>query len=113
MKLTETLEDFYTIKVNGMPENLRKEIGHFNVFKLDDFVGNTCKPFPYTRKDFYKISLIIGKNKVHYADKISVIEDQALFFANPQIPYNWEQVDENQTGFFCIFTEAFLISLAI
>ena len=107
MKLTETLEDFYTIKVNGMPENLRKEIGHFNVFKLDDFVGNTCKPFPYTRKDFYKISLIIGKNKVHYADKISVIEDQALFFANPQIPYNWEQVDENQTGFFCIFTEAF------
>jgi len=107
MKLTETLEDFYTIKVNGMPENLRKEIGHFNVFKLDDFVGNACKPFPYTRKDFYKISLIIGKNKVHYADKISVIEDQALFFANPQIPYNWEMVDENQTGFFCIFTEAF------
>jgi AraC family transcriptional activator of pobA len=107
MKLTETLEDFYTIKVNGMPENLKKEIGHFNVFKLDDFVGNICKPFPYTRKDFYKISLIIGKNKVHYADKISVIEDQALFFANPQIPYNWEQVDENQTGFFCIFTEAF------
>jgi len=107
MKLTETLEDFYTIKVNGMPENLKKEIGHFNVFKLDDFVGKSCKPFPYTRKDFYKISLIIGKNKVHYADKISVIEDQALFFANPQIPYNWEQVDENQTGFFCIFTDAF------
>lgn len=107
MKLTETLEDFYTIKVNGMPENLKKGIGHFNVFKLDDFVGSICKPFPYTRKDFYKISLIIGKNKVHYADKISVIEDQALFFANPQIPYNWEQVDENQTGFFCIFTDAF------
>jgi len=107
MKLTETLEDFYTIKVNGMPENLKKEIGHFNVFKLDDFVGNTCKPFPYTRKDFYKISLIIGKNKVHYADKVVGIEDQALFFANPQIPYNWEQIDENQTGFFCIFTDAF------
>jgi AraC family transcriptional activator of pobA len=107
MKFTETLEDFYTVKVNGMPENLKKEIGHFNVFKLDDFVGNSCKPFPYTRKDFYKISLIIGKNKVHYADKISVIEHQALFFANPQIPYNWEQVDENQTGFFCIFTDAF------
>jgi AraC family transcriptional activator of pobA len=107
MKLTETLEDFYTIKVNGMPENLRKEIGHFNVFKLDDFVGSICKPFPYTRKDFYKISLIIGKNKVHYADKIVGIEDQALFFANPQIPYNWEQIDENQTGFFCIFTDAF------
>lgn len=107
MKRTETLEDFYTIKVNGMPENLKKEIGHFNVFRLDDFVGNICKPFPYTRKDFYKISLIIGKNKVYYADKILAIKDQGLFFANPQIPYNWEQLDENQTGFFCIFTDAF------
>ncbi|MEO7978985.1 helix-turn-helix transcriptional regulator [Flavobacterium sp.] len=107
MKLTETLEDFYTIKVNGMPKNLKREIGHFNVFKLDDFVGSICKPFPYTRKDFYKISLIIGKNKVYYADKIVSFDDQALFFANPQIPYNWEQLDENQTGFFCIFTDAF------
>jgi hypothetical protein len=107
MKLTETLEDFYTIKINGMPENLKKGIGHFNVFKLDDYVGSTCNPLPYTRKDFYKISLIIGKNKVHYADKVVSIEDQALFFANPQIPYSWEHIDENQTGFFCIFTEAF------
>lgn len=107
MKRTETLEEFYTIKVNGMPENLQKGIGHFNVFKLDDYIGNTCDPLPYTRKDFYKISLIIGKNKVHYADKIVTIEDQALFFANPQIPYSWEHIDENQTGFFCIFTDAF------
>jgi len=107
MKLTETLEDFYTTKINGMPDNLKKGIGHFNVFKLDDYVGSTCNPLPYTRKDFYKISLIIGKNKVHYADKVVSIEDQALFFANPQIPYSWEHIDENQTGFFCIFTEAF------
>lgn len=107
MKLTETLEDFYNVKIQGMPENLKKEIGHFNVFKLDEYVGSTCSPLPYTRKDFYKISLIIGKNKVHYADKVVTIEDQALFFANPQIPYSWEHIDENQTGFFCIFTDAF------
>ena len=107
MNQTETLEDFYTTKVNGMPENLKKEIGHFNVFKLDDFCGKHPKPYPYTRKDFYKISLIIGKNNVHYADKIITIEGQNLFFANPQIPYNWEQIDEQQTGFFCIFTETF------
>jgi AraC family transcriptional regulator, transcriptional activator of pobA len=54
MKRIETLEDFYTVKVNGMPENLKKEIGHFNVFKLDDFVGKHPKPVPYTRKDFIK-----------------------------------------------------------
>jgi AraC family transcriptional regulator, transcriptional activator of pobA len=107
MNKAETLEDFYTIKVDGMPENLKKELGHFNIFRLDDFVGKNPKPFPYTRKDFYKISLIIGKNKVHYADKIIEIENQNLFFANPQIPYNWEQIDEYQTGLFCIFTETF------
>lgn len=78
MKLTETLEDFYTTKINGMPDNLKKEIGHFNVFKLDEYVGSTCNPLPYTRKDFYKISLIIGRNKVHYADKVVSIEDQAF-----------------------------------
>ncbi|WP_394759546.1 helix-turn-helix domain-containing protein [Flavobacterium sp.] len=107
MEKSETLEQFYLTKVNGMPENLKKEIGHFNVFKLDDFVGKKAKPIPYSRKDFYKISLIIGKNKVHYADKIIIIEEQALLFANPQIPYNWEQIGEIQTGYFCIFTEAF------
>src|SRR5687767_4624858 len=107
MEKTETIEDFYRSKLNFMPDNLKKEIGHFNIFKLDDFVGCNAKPIPYSRKDYFKISLIIGKNRVHYADKIVEIEEQALLFANPQIPYNWEQLEEHQTGFFCVFTEAF------
>jgi AraC family transcriptional activator of pobA len=107
MDKLETIEDFYRKKLLFMPENLKKEIGHFNVFVLDDFMGCRAKPIPYSRRDYFKISLIIGKNKVHYADKVVEIEKQALFFANPQIPYNWEQLDEPQTGFFCVFTEAF------
>jgi AraC family transcriptional activator of pobA len=107
MSKVESIEAFYQSKLNWMPENLKKEIGHFNVFKLDDFMGCRAKPIPYSRKDYFKISLIIGKNRVHYADKVVDIEKQALFFANPQIPYNWEQLDEQQTGFFCVFTEAF------
>ncbi|SNR51940.1 transcriptional regulator, AraC family [Flavobacterium sp. ov086] len=90
-----------------MPDNLKKEIGHFNVFVLDDFMGCSAKPIPYSRRDYFKISLIIGKNRVHYADKIVEIDKQVLFFANPQVPYNWEQLEEQQTGFFCVFTEAF------
>lgn len=107
MEKLQTLDDFYKTKLNWMPENLKKEIGHFNVFKLEDFVGKYPKPLPYSRKDFYKISLIVGKNKIHYADKTIEIEDQALLFANPNIPYSWEQIDQNQSGFFCIFTESF------
>ncbi|PIF33227.1 AraC family transcriptional regulator [Flavobacterium sp. 9] len=107
MDKLETIEDFYRKKLLFMPDNLKKEIGHFNVFVLDDFVGCSAKPIPYSRRDYFKISLIVGKNKVHYADKVVEIEKQALFFANPQIPYNWEQLDEQQSGFFCVFTEAF------
>lgn len=107
MDKLESIEDFYRKKLLFMPENLKKEIGHFNVFVLDDFMGCSAKPIPYSRRDYFKISLIIGKNKVHYADKIVEIEKQVLFFANPQVPYNWEQLQEQQTGFFCVFTEAF------
>ncbi len=107
MKDTSTIEDFYRHKLNWMPANLKKEIGHFNVFKLDDFVGAGAKPIPYSRKDYFKISLIIGKNLVHYADKTIEMNQPALLFANPQIPYNWEPLAEEQSGFFCIFTEAY------
>jgi AraC family transcriptional regulator, transcriptional activator of pobA len=107
MEKTHTIEDFYRHKLNWMPDNLKKEIGHFNVFRLGDFTGPCAKPMPYSRKDFYKISLINGRNKVHYADKTVEIETSALMFANPHIPYNWEPIDEEQSGFFCIFTDAF------
>lgn len=107
MEKTQTIEEFYESKLNWMPDSLQKEIGHFNVFKLNEFVGCHAKPIPYSRKDYFKISLIVGRNKVHYADKIVEIEQQALLFANPQIPYNWESIDDEQSGYFCIFTEAF------
>ena len=107
MEKLESIEDFYKKKLLFMPDNLKKEIGHFNVFVLDEFMGCSAKPIPYSRRDYFKISLIIGKNRVHYADKVVEIEKQVLFFANPQVPYNWEELEEQQTGFFCVFTEAF------
>lgn len=107
MDKAQSIEEFYQSKLNWIPENLTKEIGHFNVFELDDFVGCHAKPIPYSRKDFYKISLIEGRNNVYYADKTVVIDQFALLFANPQVPYNWESLDDAQSGFFCIFTEEF------
>lgn len=107
MEKTQSIEEFYKAKLNWVPDNIRKEIGHFNIFRLDDFVGSHAKPVPYSRKDYYKISLIIGKNKIYYADKEIEIKKQALLFANPQIPYNWESLDNEQSGFFCVFTPSF------
>ena len=60
MKKVHTLEDFYKNSTNCLPENLRKDVGHFNVFKMEDYIGKPTKSVPYSRKDYYKISLIIG-----------------------------------------------------
>jgi AraC family transcriptional regulator, transcriptional activator of pobA len=107
MEKVQTIEDFYRDKLNWMPDNLKKEMGHFNVFRSDDFTCCKKRPVPYSRKDYYKISLLKGRNLIHYADRTVQSEKFALLFANPMIPYNWEPLDENQSGYFCIFTEDF------
>ncbi|UII35038.1 helix-turn-helix transcriptional regulator [Fulvivirga ulvae] len=107
MKPVESIEDFYREKLNWVPDSIHTEIGHFNVFKLAPFIGKEARPVPYSRRDYFKISLIVGNNKVHYADKVIEIKKKALLFASPQVPYNWEEIDKIQSGYFCVFTESF------
>ena len=63
---------------------------------------------PYNRRTYYKISLINGKNHVEYADKVLDIEDHAVLFATPKIPYRYVPADRNQAGHFCVFTPDFM-----
>jgi AraC-like DNA-binding protein len=113
MEKIQTVEDFYKSKFNWMPDNLKKEMGHFNVFRRDEFLCCKKRAVPYSRKDYYKISLMKGKNLIHFADKTILCEKYALLFADPMIPYNLEPLEENQQGFFCIFTEEFFNSYGI
>jgi AraC family transcriptional activator of pobA len=107
MNKVETLEELYRQKFDWLPDNLKNEIGHFNVFKLEPFVGERAKSIPYKKRDYYKIMLVIGNGKVNYADKVVEVQKQALSFSNPQIPYSWEQRDRIEGGFFCIFNKHF------
>jgi AraC-like DNA-binding protein len=112
MNDTESLEDLYKRKFDGaayhwLPDTLRNEIGHFNVFHLEPFLGDKAKPVPYKRRDYYKIMLVVGNSQVHYADKVIEVKKQALSFSNPHIPYRWEHLDQIRDGFFCIFNERF------
>lgn len=107
MEKVETIEDFYKRKFDWMPDNIRNEIGHFNVFRLEPFVGERAKPVPYKRRDFYKIMLVVGRSKVHFADKVVEVQKQALSFSNPQIPYKWEHTENILGGAFCIFNQHF------
>lgn len=115
-----TIKDFYTELCGGnisqvleyfLAEQGRSDIGHFNVFNTRDFYQSQCGSKPrmtYSRRLYYKISLIRGHNKVEYADKVVEIQDCALLFATPKIPYYYQPLDANQAGCFCVFTPDFL-----
>jgi len=107
MDKIETIEEFYKRKFDWMPDNIKNEIGHFNVFRLEPFVGDKAQPVPYKRRDFYKIMLVRGNSHVHYADKVVEVKKQALSFSSPQIPYKWEHLDNIRGGSFCIFNQHF------
>jgi len=112
-----TLEEFYEqIAVNApdalgylLPDGITREIGHFNVFRMADIQPVRRKGImPYNRRAYYKISLIRGRNRAEYADKVIDIEESGLLFATPKVPYHYYPLDEDQSGYFCIFTEEFL-----
>jgi AraC-like DNA-binding protein len=114
-----TLEEFYRQVSTGseaekgflLPDGISREIGHFNVFNVKDlFARIREKPvMPYNRRAYYKISLISGRNRAEYADKVIDIEKNALLFATPKVPYHWLPRDLDQSGYFCIFTDEFLL----
>jgi AraC family transcriptional activator of pobA len=105
---TETIEDFYKKKFHLVPDNLQKGIGHFNVFRRDNCLLPDNTPVTYNRRDYYKISLTRGRNIFHYADKSLETEGPTLLFFNPRIPYTFESISDDASGFFCIFTESFI-----
>lgn len=107
MLSTESIQDFYQ-RHSG--STIQSEIinnagaGHFNVFRRETCSTKTN----YSRRDFYKVSFIIGTGKLHFADKWIYIDSPALLFSNPLVPYSWEAISSEQTGWFCLFTEDFL-----
>jgi AraC family transcriptional regulator, transcriptional activator of pobA len=107
MDKVETQEEFYKRKFDFMPDNIRNEIGHFNLFRLEPYVEGKPTNIPYRRRDFYKIMLAKGNSQVHFADQVVDIKKQALSFSNPLIPYKWEHLDKIRDGICCIFNQHF------
>jgi AraC-like DNA-binding protein len=107
MQQVETIEEFYKRKFDWMPNNIRNEIGHFNLFPLEPVDPGKVKPLPYKRRDFYKIMLVLGDIDVNYADRIIPIKQQGLVFSNPLIPYKCDHLERIKGGFYCIFNQHF------
>ena len=110
MKQT-SVEQFYKEIDTPLPDKISKEIGHFNVFKYEEVIARLKikSVMPYNRRAYYKISLITGSYKLEYADKVMALENNTLLFATPKIPYHYIPQNEDQSGYFCIFTDEFLV----
>ncbi|MBC9934277.1 helix-turn-helix domain-containing protein [Chitinophaga qingshengii] len=101
MAIIETLEHFYRERIGRTPESLRPGAGHFNIFKTDYTIDRHLPdPAAYRRRDFYKIILSHGKSELHFADKTVQVQQQALIFLNPQIPYSADLSAVNNS--FCL-----------
>jgi AraC family transcriptional activator of pobA len=109
MEALETLEDFYkrhpTPNQKVFAENNTGQ-GHFNVFLRKPCAVRT----PFSRRDFYKVALVIGNGKMIYSDHEVVIDRPALVFSSPSITSSWESGTGPQEGCFCLFTQAFIES---
>jgi AraC family transcriptional regulator, transcriptional activator of pobA len=105
--ISESLEEFYRRKFDWIPENLRNEIGHFNLFRVEPVSGGQGKPGPYTKRDYYKIMITEGESTVLYADQVVQVKGFSLTFSNPQIPYKFHNLEGLKGGVYCIFNREF------
>ena len=91
--------------------DVSREVGQFNVFHVTDLMRDYDHrpPMAFDRRAFYKISLVRGRSRLEYADQAVEVEQQALWFATSRVPYRWLPHDSAQVGYFCIFTDEFLL----
>lgn len=100
------IKTFYE-HINKPLEINKAGIGHFNVFRIKDMLLPKHSKATYVKRSFFKVTLITGQSKLHFADKCIAVNGTALVFTNPTIPYYWERIGENHNGYMCIFTESF------
>lgn len=106
MLKTQTLDAFYALKFADAPPE--RGLGDFNVFRLN-LSKEISHTIPYARYDFYKIMLIRGRHRCHFATKSIEFDGSTLLFFSPAMPYSFERLDADSTGFFCIFKESFFV----
>lgn len=85
--------------------------GYFMAVRLEDFSAESvAATATYSRKDFYKITLINGNTSYFYQGREYRFDanDWSLIFTNRDDPYRWEVHEGSCNGYSCMFTEDFL-----
>ena len=88
-----------------------QETGQFNVFNIADTMATrgSRPPMNFGRRPFYKISLVRGRSRIEVADRVVEVDGPALWLVTSRVPYRWLPHDDAQAGFFCVFTDEFLL----
>jgi AraC family transcriptional activator of pobA len=106
----DALYTAFTPAVGDAPPDMRRELGHFDVFTVGGPQAGTPyrPPRHFNRQAFYKISLTHGSGCLEFADQKQEVGPHFLFLATPSLRYRWTPTEAPQTGCFCIFTDEFL-----
>lgn len=104
MNKREDISGFYERIDYPAAERIRADKPHINVFER----ASCIRAIPFRRRDYYKVTLILGAGRLDYANQSINIDRPALVFSNPMIPYNWSPHSTDQQGWFCIFNQAFV-----
>jgi len=103
----ETLTDFYReralVSFPFRTDGLENGKSHFNVNRRKYCTFKT----PYNRKDFYKISLIIGTGELIYGGNRIIVDRPALLLPCPSVPNTWTCISDEQSGYYCLFNQEF------
>ncbi|MEJ1241163.1 helix-turn-helix domain-containing protein [Chryseolinea sp. T2] len=75
--------------------------------RAQKFERTGSKILPYSRRDYYKIWITMGAGSISYATETVEINQPALIFSNPLVPYAYTSL-EPAGGYMCIFTEDYL-----
>ncbi|MGN5953405.1 helix-turn-helix domain-containing protein [Sphingobacterium lactis] len=103
MREKEDLKGFYKRICHPYDFDVSVDIPHINVF-----TRSSCKGVaPYSRRNYYKVTLLRGEGLLEYADKSYQINKPAVLFSTPKVPYRWIPTGDEQLGWFCIFNESF------
>lgn len=97
-----------------MASGVKKQTGQFRIAGINE---GKCTLESYTRRDFYKISLVTAGSpcSLRYGSLPDIYVDRpALVFTNPTIPYTWTVPKRTKPtdGYFCVFNDEFIRSSA-
>ena len=104
-----SIQEFYKTRYQWIPDEIRINLGHFNVFPLESpAIGEGAAPLPYGRREWYTIVLVYGGGILHCAGKQFPVKKHAIVFNNPYVPFGWDERNLITKGYYCIFNEQFL-----